>query len=73
MYFRWLGSYKVKEAVAQKKTYVLEELNSEKLGDTIARNRLKRFHFRLEVQPDFIILINGYGKLLIRTSSDIRS
>jgi hypothetical protein len=73
MYFRWLGPYKVKKAVALKEAYVLKELNDEKLGGTVAENRLKRFYLRSEVQSDFIILINGYGKLSIRISSDTGS
>jgi hypothetical protein len=49
MYFRWLGLYRVKEAVALKKAYVLKELNGEELGGTIAGNRLKRFYFKLKM------------------------
>jgi hypothetical protein len=49
MYFRWLGPYRVKEAVTLKKAYVLKELNDEKLRGIIAGNRLKRFYPRLKM------------------------
>jgi hypothetical protein len=29
IYFRWLGPYKIKEAIALKGTYILKELNGE--------------------------------------------
>jgi hypothetical protein len=73
MHFKWLGPYKVKKTIALKEAYVLKELNGEELRDIIARNRLKRFYPRSEVQPDFVVPINGYGKLPIKTSSDIKS
>jgi hypothetical protein len=73
MYFKWLGPYRVKKTVALKGAYVLKKLNGEELRGIIAGNRLKRFYLRLEMQPNFIVLINGYGKLPIKTSSDIRS
>jgi hypothetical protein len=49
MHFRWLGPYRVKKAVALKGAYVLKELNGEKLKNTIAENRLKRFYPRPKV------------------------
>jgi hypothetical protein len=73
IHFRWLGPYRVKKTVALKEAYVLKELNGEELGGIIAGNRLKRFYLRSEVQPDFTVLISGYGKLPIKISSDIRS
>jgi hypothetical protein len=73
MNFRWLRLYTVKEAIALKRTYILEELNGERLGGIIAGNRLKKFHPRSAVQSEFAGLIFGYGKLLIRTSSEVES
>jgi len=73
MQFRWLGPYRVKEAIALKGTYTLEELNGAELGGTVAGNRLKRFYVRPEVQPDFAVRASVYGKLPIRTSFDAGS
>jgi len=73
MHFRWLGPYRVKEAIALKGTYILEELNGAELGGTVAGNRLKRFHVRPEVQPDFAVRTSVYGKLPIRTSLEAES
>ena len=39
-----MGPYRVSEAIPEKGTYVLEELNGAKLNGTVAENRLKRFH-----------------------------
>jgi hypothetical protein len=50
MRFRWLGPYRISEAVPEKGTYALEELDCAKLGGTIAGNRLKKFHVR-ETSP----------------------
>jgi hypothetical protein len=50
MRFRWLGPYRVSEAIPEKGTYVLEELDGAKLGGTVAGNRLKKFHVR-ETNP----------------------
>jgi hypothetical protein len=73
MHFRWLGPYRVKEAVPLKGTYVLEELNGAKLGGTVAGNRLKKFHPRTEKDPEFAVPASGYGKLPIGTSFDSES
>jgi hypothetical protein len=67
MLFRWLGPYRVREAIALKGTYILEELDGAELGGTVAGNRLKRFHVRPEVQPE------GGGKFPIRTSPEVES
>lgn len=73
MQFRWLGPYRIKEAIALKGTYILEELNGAELGGTVAGNRLKRFYVRREVQPDFAVPASVYGKLPIRTSLEVES
>ena len=68
MRFKWLGPYKIKEAIPVKGTYILEELNGAMLGNIIIKNRLKRFHARPEVDVNFTVLENLYNKLLNRTS-----
>ena len=50
MRFRWLGPYRVSEAIPEKGAYVLEELDGARLGGTVAGNRLKKFHVR-ETNP----------------------
>jgi hypothetical protein len=44
--YKWLGPYKIKEAIAKKGTYTLEELDGTLLSGTYAGNRLKRFFLR---------------------------
>jgi len=73
MLFRWLGPYRVKKAITLKGTYVLEELNGAELGGTVAGNRLKRFHVRPEVRPDFAVPASVSGKLPNRTSLEVKT
>lgn len=73
MHFRWLGPYRVKEAIAQKGTYILEELNGEKLGGTIAGNRLKKFHARPEVQQKITGPLTPSSEFRNRTSPETQS
>lgn len=73
MKFRWLGPYRVNKANALRGTYILEELNGAVLGGTVAGNRLKRFHFRHEVESEFAVQENVYGQLPTRTSSPANS
>jgi len=73
MLFRWLGPYRIKKAIALKGTYILEELNGAELGGTVAGNRLKRFHVRPEVQPDFAVPTSVYGNPPIGTSTAAES
>ena len=72
MHFRWLGPYKIKQAIPLKGTYILEELNGEVLGGTVAGNRLKRFHSRPE-EPKCAGPLARSSELLNRTISEIRS
>ena len=69
MRFKWLGPYRIKEAIPVKGTYILEELNGAVLGGTVAGNRLKRFHARPEVDADFAVPENLYSELPNRTSA----
>ena len=41
--YRWLGPYRICEAVTEKSTYVLEELDGMRLSGMHAGNRLKKF------------------------------
>jgi hypothetical protein len=72
MYFRWLGPCRIKEAIALKDTYVLEELNGAELDGAVVGSRLKRFHVRSEMQQEFAERASAYGKLPIRTSLKVR-
>ena len=49
--YRWLGPYKVAEAIHQKGTYLLQELDGTPLRGTFAGNRLKPFYPRFELKP----------------------
>lgn len=42
--FKWLGPYRIYNAVERKKTYMLKELNGSHLASIFAGNRLKKFH-----------------------------
>ena len=42
--FKWLGPYQISNAVKDKGTYMLEELDGLQLAGTFAGNRLKKFH-----------------------------
>ncbi len=54
--FKWLGPYRITEAVTDKGTYLLEELDGTQLAGTFAGDRLKKFHPRQKLclghQPD---------------------
>jgi len=47
--YRWLGPYKVAEAIHEKGTYILQELDGSRLRGTFAGNRLKPFYPRFEL------------------------
>ena len=50
--FRWLGPYRICDAVKDKGTYMLEELDGSRLAGTFAGDRLKKFHPRQELRLD---------------------
>ena len=41
--YKWLGPYRVKKAIPEKGTYILEEFDGIELAGTHAGNRLKKF------------------------------
>jgi hypothetical protein len=41
--YKWLGPYRIRTAVSEKGTYILEEFDGTKLPRTYAGNRLKKF------------------------------
>jgi hypothetical protein len=41
--YKWLGLYKVRKAIPDKGTYILEEFDRTELASTYSRNRLKKF------------------------------
>lgn len=52
--FKWLGLYRIWNAVKDKEMYMLEELDGSQLADTFAGDRLKKFHPYQRLQPDHI-------------------
>ena len=46
--YKWKGPYRVIEAIADKGTYLLSELDGAGLNGTFAGNRLKKFHVRAD-------------------------
>ena len=50
--FKWLGPYRICDAVKDKGTYMLEELDGSRLAGTFAGDRLKKFHPRQRLQLD---------------------
>ena len=50
--FKWLGPYRISNAVKDKGTYMLEELDGLQLAGTFAGDRLKKFHPRQRLQLD---------------------
>ncbi len=42
--FKWLGPYRICDAIKDKDTYILEELDGLRLAGTFAGDRLKKFH-----------------------------
>lgn len=44
--FKWLGLYRIYNAVEGKRTYMLEELDRLHLAGTFAGDRFKKFHLR---------------------------
>ena len=50
--FKWLGPYRICDAVKDKGTYMLEELDGSRLSGTFAGDRLKRFHPRQRLHLD---------------------
>jgi hypothetical protein len=41
--YKWLGPYRVRKAILEKGTYILEEFDGTPLAGTYASNRLKKF------------------------------
>src|SRR4030081_1181299 len=41
--YKWLGAYRVKKAIPEKGTYILEEFDGIELSSTYSKNRLKKF------------------------------
>ena len=41
--YKWLGPYRVRKAIPEKGTYILEEFDGTPLSGTYTRNRLKKF------------------------------
>ena len=41
--YKWLGPYRVRKAIPEKGTYILEEFDGTQLTSTYAGNRLKKF------------------------------
>ena len=41
--YKWLGLYRVRKAIPDKGTYILEEFDGTELASTYSRNRLKKF------------------------------
>jgi hypothetical protein len=41
--YKWLGPYRVREAIPKKGTYILEEFDGTQLAGTYSGNRLKKF------------------------------
>ena len=50
--FKWLGPYKIYNAVEGKGMYMLEELDGSHLAGTFAGDRLKKFHPRQQLRLD---------------------
>ena len=50
--FKWLGPYRICDAIKDKGTYILEELDGSQLAGTFAGDRLKKFHPRQQLQLD---------------------
>lgn len=50
LFFRWLGPYRICNAVKNKDTYILKELNGLHLAGIFAGDRLKKFYPRQELQ-----------------------
>ncbi len=48
--FKWLGQYRISDAVRDKCTYMLEELDGSQLAGTFAGDRLKKFYPRQRLQ-----------------------
>lgn len=48
---KWNGPYKIHQAISEKGTYLLAELDGAVLAGTFAGNRLKKFHPRLNAPP----------------------
>ena len=44
--FKWLGPYRICDAIKDKGTYIIEELDGSRLAGTFAGDRLKKFHPR---------------------------
>ena len=50
--FKWLGPYRIYNAVGEKGTYMLEEPNGSRLAGTFTGDRLKKFHPRQRLYLD---------------------
>ncbi len=50
--FKWLGPYRICDAIKDRGTYIVEELDGSRLAGTFAVDRLKKFHPRQRLQLD---------------------
>ena len=50
--FRWLGPFRIADAIPEKGTYLLEELDGARMRGIVVGNRLKRFHSRSALESD---------------------
>lgn len=50
--FKWLGPYRIYNAVEGKETYMLEKLDGSHLAGTLVGDRLKKFHSRQQLRLD---------------------
>ncbi len=53
--FQWLGPYQISDAVKDKGTYMLEELDGSQLAGTFAGDTLKKFHPWQRRQLDHVL------------------
>lgn len=56
--FRWLEPYQITDAVKEKGTYMLKELDGLRLAGIFAGDRLKRFHPRQRLYLDHVPVLD---------------
>ena len=47
--YKWKKSFRVIEAIVEKRTYLFKKLNNNELNETFVENWIKKFHQRVEL------------------------
>jgi hypothetical protein len=71
--YRWIGPYRILEAIAEKGTYILAELDGTRRAGTVAGNRLKRLILSRKTTDHTYVQESTLTSVLTRVFRPVRS